>query len=151
MSKLANLKINLIGSGRRLLLKRHMRIILRYMTIKKAANILVNLFEFLTRKSSCRSNPIYLKVETSHFCHLKCPECMHSKNRNDQMKYDDFVKIVYPLRKTLIGISFSHFGEPMWCKDLPRMIKYANVNNIGTMFPTNFSVPMSDERAEQLV
>lgn len=148
---LNGMRRNWIGSGRQLLIKRHSKIILRHLTPKKIGNLSLNIFEFITRKSKLKSHPIYMKIEPTHFCHLKCPGCKHSSSKESQLKFEDFKKIIDPVKDTLIGISFSHLGEPLWCEDLPKMIEYASKNNIGTMFPTNLSIPISDERAERIV
>ena len=151
-------RANWIGSGRQGLLKRHFRIILRHLTIKKVGNTFLNHVEFWLRRNRPISYPLYIKIEPTQFCHLRCPGCPHSDpavrkqfNKKMQLKFEDFKELVDPLSDTLIGISLSNFGEPMWCEDLPKMIEYSNKKNIGTMFPTNLSVPLSEGQAEKLV
>jgi radical SAM protein with 4Fe4S-binding SPASM domain len=154
-SRFSSFKTKWIASGRQKLLERHFRIILRHMTIIKLGNVALNLFEFLTRKTDIKSFPLYLKIEPTRFCHLRCPGCRHVvpgfSNRQMQMKLEDFKKIVDPISSTLLGISLSFYGEPMLCDDLIAMIEHASGKNVGTMFPTNLSIPLSNGQAEQLV
>ena len=148
---IVSIMTNWYGSGRQLLVKRHSKIVLRHLTFKKLGNISLNLLEYAFRKNNLKSAPVYLKIETTHYCHLKCPGCRHSSTKETQMGFKDFKKIVDPFIDTLSGISFSHLGEPLWCCDLPKMMSYAHNNNIGTMFPSNLSIPISDIYAEELI
>ncbi len=154
----ADSKMSWVGSGRKKLLDRHFRIITRHLTARKIRNILLNQLEFKLQKDRPKSFPVYMKIEPTRFCHLRCPYCPHSDpkynkqfTKTKQLKFNDFKKIVDPLSDTLLGISLSNYGEPLWCEDLTKMIEYANNKNVGTMFPTNLSVPLSDDKAEKLV
>ncbi|UCH97772.1 MAG: radical SAM protein, partial [Candidatus Aminicenantes bacterium] len=149
---------NWIGSERNLLLDRHLHITIRHLTIRKVINIVFTLLDFLFRKRKPNCSPIYIKVEPTRFCHLKCKGCMHNNPEfrevydiNSQLKFEDFKKIIDPLCDNLVGISFSLFGEPLLCDDLLKMIEYSHKRNIGTIFPSNLSVPLSESKAEKIV
>ena len=153
-----SLYINWVGSERFFLLKRHLSIIIRYLTLNKIKNILIALNDFKRRKEKPLSSPLYIKVEPTRICNLRCTGCIQSSEGyktqpgiKSQFKIEDFKKVVDALHNTLLGISFSYYGEPLLGKSLMKMVKYAHDKRVGTMFPTNFSVKISDVKAKEIV
>lgn len=149
---------NWSGSQRFFLLKRHLSIIIRYLTLKKIKNILIALNDFQKRKEKPLSSPLYIKVEPTRICNLRCTGCVQSAEGyktqagiRSQFKIENFKKVIDALHKTLLGISFSYYGEPLLGKSLMKMIKYAHDRGVGTMFPTNFSVKISEDKAKEIV
>ena len=139
------------------LIKRHLIPIKNHLTWRKIMNSIMNQIEYFLRRNRLLSFPLFLKIEPSRLCQLKCPGCSHNihksmlQNNKGFMSLDSFCKIVEPFTKTLIGISLSGTGEPMLNKDLISMIEYANSKNIGVNYPTNFSLQFSDNYLEKLV
>jgi len=153
-----SLYTNWLGSQRFFLLKRHLGIIIRYLTLRKVKNILIALNDFRRRKEKPLSTPLYIKVEPTRICNLRCTGCIQSSEGyktqpgiRSQFKFENFKKLIDDLHKTLLGISFSYYGEPLLGKSLMQMVKYAHDKGIGTMFPTNFSVKISNDKAKEIV
>lgn len=149
--------INLIGSEKLLLLKRHFNIILRYLTLKKAGNILLAIHDFANRKEIPIAKPVYIKVEPTRLCNLRCLGCLHSSENysnhvgdDGHLKIEDFKRIIEPISDFLLGISFAFLGEPFLNKSLVKMVDYAHKKNIGTMFPTNLSIHISNDKAKEI-
>lgn len=150
---------NWVGSCRLLLLKRHLKIILRYLTLKKALNLAYAALGFLKRKEFITAKPAYIKIEPSRSCNLSCLGCYHGQKSgipknsatNNNLQYSDFKSIIDPISNTLLGISFSYLGEPLLNNSLFEMVRYAHNKNIGTMFPSNLSVKLSEAKIRTLV
>ena len=53
----------------------HLWTLFRYMTIKKAANLLALAAELLLKRSFLSSHPFFIRVEVSPYCNLRCPGC----------------------------------------------------------------------------
>jgi radical SAM protein with 4Fe4S-binding SPASM domain len=151
------MKINILG-GKIFLLKKHFIPIISHITFIKVVNILVNQIELLLRFNKLYSKPVFLKIEPSRACNLKCPQCIFNrpeiKNEIPEqpyMKFEDFKKVIKPFRNTLFLISLSGNGEPMLNKNLISMISLAHSYNIGVDFPTNFSIKLSDDYLKKII
>lgn len=138
-------------------LRRHLRNFFPHLTPLKIVNLILNLFEKHFRIANLKSQPLYLKIDPGPFCQLRCPKCFHrDPNFNRQFKLEDNLskknlsKIIEPLKKTLIGVSLSHRGEPFLNQNLIEFIEYIHKKNIAVSFPTNFSVQLKNDKIERL-
>jgi len=118
----------------------------------------INEIEFKNKKTILSSVPYFIKVEPTSNCFLKCPQCSHGKgelknedNEKTILTLDNFKKIIGPFEESLFGVSLSHRGEPLLNPYLFQIIAYCYERNIGTEFPTSFSVKLSQEQIEQIV
>lgn len=139
-------------------LRHHWRIMMRYMTLKRAINLVLNQIEYLFRREKLWSYPPYIKVDQSLRCQLRCPGCPQSREEFRQtlpsksfLALEEFKKIIDPIAETTFGISLSMYGEPLLNKDIASIIEYAHSLKIGVWFPTNFSLKLTDEQLERLV
>lgn len=81
--------------------------------------------------------PYTVGIGVSDFCNFKCVYCSHSipsTNKHEKMfSFEEFVKIVDEIKELCDinnGTKIKNFaicglGEPLTCKDLPRMVEYA--------------------------
>lgn len=138
--------------------RRHVPLALPYITIRKLANLALNEAELFFGFTRVRSQPPFIKLESTPLCHLACPGCPHSdpafKKALGNKKFLSLhttVEATRGLEKTLIGTSLSYTGEPMLNPDLIPIIEHLHRARHYTSFPTNLSVPLSEEKAEALV
>ncbi|NVO11180.1 MAG: radical SAM protein [Bacteroidales bacterium] len=138
-------------------IKRHIYEFLPYITFKKIFNLIFNIIEKHLRISSLKSYPVVLKIDPSPFCQLSCLHCNHNDSEyNKQFKFeenlskDSLIKIIEPLKKSLIWISLSHRGEPFMNPQLLDLIEYIHKNNIAVSLPTNFSIKLNDNKIERI-
>ena len=139
-------------------LRRHFHSVLPYLTLLKIANAAVNQLEMRFATLRPRSAPLYIKMEATPLCHLSCGGCVHTdfshkKSLNNKMhlSVEQLRKVVDPLASKLIGVSFSYSGEPLLNSSLCELVSYVHGRNICTSFSTNLSVPLTDQKADQLV
>jgi MoaA/NifB/PqqE/SkfB family radical SAM enzyme len=71
--------------------------------------------------------------------------------RREQLRLEQFKRIIEPIQRATLGISLSLRGEPLLGKDLIGIIEYAHSRNIAVSFPSNLSVKLSDEKITRLV
>ncbi|MCP4146417.1 MAG: radical SAM protein [bacterium] len=95
------------------------------------------LIQTVVRPAHLYTGPIHLQYEPSSRCNLNCIHCEHDKNRKNPANatFDDFKKVfdaVKPLYITLSG-----YGEPLMCKELPRMIRYTREKGAQVNTTTN--------------
>ena len=142
--------------------KRHFSTFIPHLTFKKIINLLINEIEMQLSIASPKSFPPYIKVEPTPLCHLRCPGCLQKDydfkksllKLNNGIMYlslENLKTIINPIRNTLIGVSLSHYGEPMLNPRLSSLIEYLHNNNIAVNFPTNLSIKLSDDQIVRLV
>lgn len=139
-----------IGMTRKL--NRHLHILINYITLPKAINILRALKGYLLRETIIKSKPFVLKVESSSFCNLKCLGCRDRESDFDEgnMPLQRYKDIIDELKGSLLEVVLYLWGEPFINKKLTQMISYATENRIGSVVSTNLHF-MDDELAEGLV
>src|SRR3990172_8768204 len=125
--------------------KRHFSTFIPHLTLKKIINLLINEIEMQLSIASPKSFPPYIKVEPTPLCHLRCPGCLQKDydfkksllKLNNGIMYlslENLKTIINPIRNTLIGVSLSHYGEPMLNPHLSSLIEYLHNNNIAVSF-----------------
>jgi radical SAM protein with 4Fe4S-binding SPASM domain len=138
---------------------RHLRTFAPYITPAKLYNLALNLVELRLKVGRPRSLPPYLKVEPTPLCQMACPGCAHGdralkktlSRHREQLRLEEFKRIIDPIADTALGVSLSLRGEPLLGKDLLSIIEYGHSKNIAISFPTSLSVKLSDEKLLRLV
>jgi len=136
----------------------HVRLLLRHITVRRAANVLLNQWEFFLRKEKLRSNPVFLKIDPSNRCQLRCPGCGQasadfraSLPKKGFLTLAEFKQLIDPIAHTTLGLSLSNLGEPLLNKEIASLIKYAHSKGIGVTISTNLSIQPQREFLKQIV
>jgi len=83
----------------------------------------------------------YLMIEPTNVCNLRCPVCPRGnsfyENNQGFMSFQNFKKIVRPVKDLIENVNLWGFGEPFLAPDIMRMIDYAGENNIFVTIHTN--------------
>jgi MoaA/NifB/PqqE/SkfB family radical SAM enzyme len=129
------------------------------------ANFLHAKYEMYTGEQAVRSYPYYLTLEPSDKCQLRCPTCVTGIENETRASGDIAIfrsnrtSLTHELLDTLLAemgeylflIVFYNFGEPLLNRHLPELIRKAKAYDIETDINTNLSLPLSDERIEELL
>lgn len=143
--------------NRYLITLRHRRNVTRHLTPKKVANFLTNEVEFRARKTKLRSLPYFIKIETAGTCQLRCPGCCLGSsetakyNKEAMLSVDGLKRIIDSLSDVLVGANLSLLGEAFLNPNLLEMVSYCRDKNVGTVFPTNLSIKLSQDEIEGVV
>lgn len=140
-------------------LARHLWTFAPYLTLRKVYNLMLNVVELRLIIARPRSMPPYLKVEPTPLCQMACPGCAHGDRElkkqlsvpREQLRLEEFIRIIEPLQRTALGVSLSLRGEPLLGKDLLPIIEYAHSRNLAVSFPTNLSLKLNPEKIARLV
>lgn len=140
-------------------LLRHLGTFAPYITPAKIYNLALNVIELRLKVTRPRSLPPYLKIEPTPLCQMACPGCAHGdrhmktalSRHREQLRLEEFKKIIDPIAPAVLGVSLSLRGEPLLGKDLLAIIEYGHSRNIAISFPTNLSVKLGDEKLVRLV
>jgi MoaA/NifB/PqqE/SkfB family radical SAM enzyme len=129
-------------------------------------NFLQSKYEMYTGEATVRSYPYYLTLEPSDKCQLRCPTCVtgienEMRSRRElpvifranraSLTLDLLDALLAELGDYLFLIVFYNFGEPLLNKNLPALIRMANLRQIETDINTNLSLPLSDESIDELL
>lgn len=130
-------------------------------------NFLRSKYEMFTAAETVSALPYYLCFDPSDTCQLRCPTCPtgienESKKqkdaaitlyRADRKKLDIglFDSVLDELGENLFLIMFYNYGEPLLNPRLHEFIAKATAKRIATEVHSNLSLPLSDQRIEQLL
>ncbi|NWG27682.1 MAG: SPASM domain-containing protein [Ignavibacteriaceae bacterium] len=85
--------------------------------------------------------PISYSIEPTNHCNLKCPECPSGLGSLTRplglLKTEDFKKLIDEISDTGFYIQLFFQGEPYINKNLPEMIRYAQLKKIYVSISTN--------------
>jgi MoaA/NifB/PqqE/SkfB family radical SAM enzyme len=112
-------------------------------------------YEMLLRRSRITARPLKLTIDITNACQLHCPLCPTGQKWQDRsvvhMSLETYRHLMEELGEYLFFIDFYNWGEPLLSNQLEEFISIANSKRILTSISTNFSVPLSDERIQQLI
>ncbi len=99
--------------------------------------------------------PVIAQVEPANFCNLECPLCLttsitHARPRA-LLPFQTFADFIDDVGDSLLLLIFWNWGEPFLNPDFFRMVAYAKARGIVVHTSTNGNVPLSPERAMELV
>ncbi len=116
---------------------------IKYFSLKKFGNFLLNLYEFETGKILLRSTPFLLYFDIANICLLNCPLCPTGAGKKGQtkgtMKFDDFKSVFDRFKDKVFFVSLYNWGEPLLCKDLFKIVDYCHQNRVGVHLHSNLN------------
>jgi len=131
---------------------RHIRICLRYASLKKLFNLFLAFVFFLLGKKKIMNFPAFLKVEVSRKCKMNCPYCWAYPKKDERFfPFDMFRQLIDLLHPYIYEVSLYDIGEPLWCENLIDYIEYAHNRRVGTSISTSLSLVKDDIYWEKLV
>ena len=125
---------------------------IKYNSIKKFKNYCLIKLQKKIRTLKVRGHPYELIIESSSVCNLRCPGCLaHSKDyHHGLMNIEKFKEIVDIYKDYVYNIELFSWGEPLYNKEIFKMIRYAKDRNIFVRISSNFN-KISDEGIEEII
>ena len=126
---------------------------IKYHNLRRLWNRVKARQDSILRRDNVRSYPSFLIVEPCNICNLKCPLCPTGQNlpvERGTMKMETFTRIIDQLHRYVRHLNLFYLGEPLLCKELPQMIKYAHKHKIKVSVSSNLNI-LDVKMAEQLV
>ncbi len=109
---------------------------------RRLNNYLTVLNELKHKMVVCKGYPVWLTIDPTNICTLKCPFCSTGagliKRAPGMMSFENFEKIMDILGPYLLHIDMQNWGEPLLNKDIYRMIARAKRFDINITLSTNF-------------
>jgi len=106
----------------------------------------------LRRRETTPTGPLYLNIEPTNACNLKCHTCsIDGTRKRGFMDLDLFRKIVDQAPKAgVYEVALFLGGEPLLHKDLPYMVKYVVSKGLDARIYTNACM-LTREKSEALL
>jgi hypothetical protein len=124
-------------------------------TVRRLLNYYLLCWEWYRVKTTLRSYPVRLIIESSGACNLSCPHCFTGAGEvghaRSPVALEFYRRLLAEMGDYLWQVELHNWGEPLLNKHVGRMIAEASARGISTSLCTNFSLPFDRERAEQLV
>jgi MoaA/NifB/PqqE/SkfB family radical SAM enzyme len=121
---------------------------------RKLDNFLDVLLELKEKSVVCKGFPVWLTIDPTNVCTLKCPFCPNGfgniKRAKGMMDLKHFQKIIDMLGPYLLHIDMQNWGEPLLHKDIYKMISYAKKFDINIALSTNLN-NFDEKSAEDMV
>jgi radical SAM protein with 4Fe4S-binding SPASM domain len=115
---------------------------------------LTTLREFKEKSICCNGYPVWLTIDPTNICNLKCPFCPtgfgNIKRPKGMMKIENFGKIIDILGPYLLHIDMQNWGEPLLHNDIYKMISYAKEFDIHIALSTSFQ-NFNERNAEAMI
>ncbi len=108
----------------------------------------------LTGKVHIWHKPTFISVEPANYCNLQCPECpvgnRTSIKKTAQFKLDIYQKLLSELAPDLHIINLYFQGEPLFAKNLCKMIRLAKQHHLYAVTSTNAQL-LTPKNAKEIV
>jgi MoaA/NifB/PqqE/SkfB family radical SAM enzyme len=129
--------------------------VLAHATPRRLWNLALVEAEFRLRRTTVRGRPYVLVVDPTNVCNLRCPLCptglMQRGRRAGMIEWDTFTRVIDEAAPWALKVNLFNWGEPLLHQHLFDMIRYARSKNLGTSMSSNMSIPLADERLDDLV
>lgn len=121
---------------------------------RKLENFLIISTELKEKSIYCNGYPVWLTIDPTNICTLKCPFCPNGfgniKRPKGMMSRENFEKIIDILGPYLLHIDMQNWGESLLHKDIYKMISYAKKFDIHITVSTNFQ-NFDERNAEDMI
>lgn len=121
---------------------------IKYFSWKKLANLLLNLYEYKTKRIVLRSVPWVVYIDPCNTCVLSCPLCPTGRKDRSQEKaqlsFKNFKIILDQLKPYIFFVYLYKWGEPFLNKDILKMIDYCHKNRVGVLLHSNLNCQSDD-------
>lgn len=133
--------------------------IIRSLTPRRIVNIARNVCSYLlsnaTRRVYVWGMPVFISVEPTSYCNLRCPECAcgtkELERPNGFQTIETFKSIISPIGKDTLGLLLYFQGEPFLNKDIYKMISYARQQGMYVIISTNGHYFTNPDKVKDLI
>jgi MoaA/NifB/PqqE/SkfB family radical SAM enzyme len=112
-------------------------------------------YEMATQASIIKARPLKLNIDVTNTCQLRCPMCLTGLKLQDRpignLSQDVFKSLLDEIGDSVFFLDFFNWGEPLINKHVEQYIKIANQKKIWTTISTNLSLPLTDQRIQDLI
>lgn len=128
---------------------------MRFITIKKAINLLHSYIDLLLAREKPRAMPVELSLGTTSFCNLKCVMCPREGSDGNLTPFDEHIDMQYfvemrPYLERAKEISLYGLGEPMIDRGYFEKVRFVNSFGAEVSLSSNGTL-LDDVRCREVV
>ncbi|MEX2215033.1 MAG: radical SAM protein [Phycisphaeraceae bacterium] len=128
----------------------------KYLTPLKLANMAMVNLQFKLKTERVWGRPYRMKIESTNICNTQCQLCptgIGMKGRaKGKMSFENYTGLIDQLKRWLLALDLSMWGDPMIVPDIYRMIRYAHDQGIWTYISSNLHAFKPEKgHAEELI
>ncbi len=136
-------------------LAENLKLLAKYATPARLANVALNEWEFHRRRDILDSYPPTLTIDVTNACQLKCPLCATGRGAvrraKSVMPLSAFADLLDQTAGRCFQVHLYCWGEPTLVHNLPEYVAEARRRRMACVIGTNLSKPLSDAQALDLV
>jgi radical SAM protein with 4Fe4S-binding SPASM domain len=130
-----------------------------FLSPRKIVNFLLVKISLFFKMENCLGLPFNINIEPTGSCNYECVKCERFSDgyydegeivKGKHMPFEFYCKIIDDIGNFILSVRLWHFGEPLFHKDIFRMISYAKKKNIIVAVSSNLSL-LSPAGAGELV
>jgi len=128
----------------------------RYLTATKLINMgLINL-QFKLKSQYVIGRPYKMKIEPTNICNTHCQLCptgigLEGRPKG-KMAFEQYKKLIDQIKRYVVGLDLSMWGDPLIVPDIYDMIRYAHDRGIWTYISSNLhAFKTGKDQAQSLV
>ncbi|MBI1911082.1 MAG: radical SAM protein [Deltaproteobacteria bacterium] len=100
--------------------------------------------------------PLFIDVEVTSGCNLKCPFCVHTHKRGDirdgLMRFETFKRLIDEgVENELYGVKFNIRGEPCVHPDIAKFVAYAKSNGLKDVYFNTNAMLLTEGLSRELI
>ena len=127
----------------------------RYLTAIKLINMAVVNTQFKLKQQRVWGRPYRMKIESTNICNTKCQLCptglgLQGRDKG-AMTFEQFAALVDDMKRHLVALDLSMWGDPLIVPTIYRMIRHAHDARIWTYVSSNLHAFKPDRDADPLI
>lgn len=124
--------------------------------VRRRLNFYLVKLEMKIGRERLWSFPYELAIDVTNKCNLHCSYCPTGRGEQGgrgrgSMDLATFRDIIDELGPYAYRVELFNWGEPLFAKDLPEMVAYAEARGVRTIVSSNLSFPLAEDRLRDLV
>lgn len=126
---------------------------IKYLSTSRLWNVVKSRSDSSLKSNRLAGYPVFLIVEPSNFCNLRCPLCPTGQRlpaKRGKMSMQTFKRIIDQMHTYAWHLNLYYLGEPLLCDDLPLMITYARRHKMRVSVSSNLNL-LNEEMADRLI
>lgn len=125
----------------------------RYLSAAKLINMAAVNVQFKLKTQRVIGRPYQMKIESTNICNTKCQLCptgIGLKSRpKGKMSFDQYKRLIDSLKRYLVALDLSMWGDPLIVPEIYDMIRYAHDRGVWTYISSNLHAFKPDKHQAQ--
>jgi len=113
----------------------------KYLSALKLANMAAINIQYKLKTERVVGRPYRMKIESTNICNTKCQLCPTGiglgGREKGKMSFEHYTKLIDELKRWLLALDLSMWGDPLIVPDIYKMVRYAHDKGVWTYLSSN--------------